>query len=677
MVYIVSSNISDLGEGVNTTGINDPSRYNNMLSSTFEVKPRSEIAVESVKINRNGAVQLSSANNQFNVFIGDDLNASDLRMDQSQGFPVQTWIRSPDIENKTFTLSPQDLSKKIEYGLRAGLDQHPNFSPTFNGSNTDFPKVNLLNSSGTFTGFKYLFNQNGCLSESTRTPATSIHGQKGWVNTSIFDFNSSVSTNASGIAIKKLDDGDSPFGDCSVIYQATPMSLANGSVVFYYNSTTNGSAGDIWEVGLTRATLNEQQTDESLIGEAGGISGAPPYYLDPSPVRYQNSKRFFDYSVADRGDGKLRVYQACLCNRVQNGVSSDSGFGRYEIPYGSGTPKTAKDFVGIKFIAEGDELRIFALDASGNGSLLADGISSTDKLKSTKPITIVNFHMFPKVNIYDEGSASRVMTVGGYDGVNVKTTNFYSDVSVSYQYGGRYHTPTTSANTDSGDVINGHLTYQDWWSWGLQSGNISLCRDVEFRDIVDYTREDDGTAEFDNKKTTYRKLNASGGLDLYTTLITAPDMLFSDSGNNVAETRLASSQNVMGFELSSTQTAKSYYTSASGNEVFINSNSTPKMVSNQSLFVRLPDLPIETYNTGKGSLSKILYHLPRFDNSGNEVGGLFFQPADRLYIPLENPNTIRLNNLKVEICNSNETNDQVDLVGQTVICFDIRQRNGR
>ena len=65
----------------------------------------------------------------------------------------------------------------------------------------------------------------------------------------------------------------------------------------------------------------------------------------------------------------------------------DSGYGRYEIPYGagaSGTPKEAKDFVGIKFIAEGDELRIFALDASGNGSLLADGVSSTNKLKSTK-----------------------------------------------------------------------------------------------------------------------------------------------------------------------------------------------------------------------------------------------------------------------------------------------------
>ena len=129
----------------------------------------------------------------------------------------------------------------------------------------------------------------------------------------------------------------------------------------------------------------------------------------------------------------------------------------------------------------------------------------------------------------------------------------------------------------------------------------------------------------------------------------------------------------MGFELAPTQTIKSQYTSASGSEVFMNSNSVPKMVSNQSLFVRLPNLPIESYNTGKGSLSKILFHLPRFDNAGAEVGGLFFQPADRLYIPLQNTNSFRLNNLQIELCNSDETQEQVDLVGQTVICFDIRK----
>ena len=96
------------------------------------------------------------------------------------------------------------------------------------------------------------------------------------------------------------------------------------------------------------------------------------------------------------------------------------------------------------------------------------------------------------------------------------------------------------------------------------------------------------------------------------------------------------------------------------------------MIGNQSLFVRVPNLPIESYNTGKGSVSKILYHLPRFDNSGNETGGLFFAPAQRLYIPLNNPNTLRINNIQVEVCNVDETEKEVDLTGQIVVCFDIK-----
>ena len=98
------------------------------------------------------------------------------------------------------------------------------------------------------------------------------------------------------------------------------------------------------------------------------------------------------------------------------------------------------------------------------------------------------------------------------------------------------------------------------------------------------------------------------------------------------------------------------------------------MTSNKSLFIRLPDLPIESFNTGKGSVSKIIHHIPRFDNSGNETGGLFFKSTERLYVPLNNPNDIRINNVKVELCNIDETIDNVDLVGRTIVCFDVRKQ---
>ena len=139
MVYLITSNTTNLGESLNTTGINDPARYNNMLSQTFDIAPNSEIAVESIKITRNGNIQLSSANNQFAVFIGRDLNACGLDLDLSYSFPNRTWIRGGNE-----TLNPQDLTSRIKYGLYAGLGQHPNFMPIAD----DGVKVELKNGSG-------------------------------------------------------------------------------------------------------------------------------------------------------------------------------------------------------------------------------------------------------------------------------------------------------------------------------------------------------------------------------------------------------------------------------------------------------------------------------------------------------------------------------------------------
>ena len=268
----------------------------------------------------------------------------------------------------------------------------------------------------------------------------------------------------------------------------------------------------------------------------------------------------------------------------------------------------------------------------------------------------------------------RCMTVQ-YDGVNMKTTNFDTDISTSYVYAGRLHSednplyPVIGGTPWNGSLINGKLTYQDWYAWCRATGNEGQAQIVDFRECYNYTEDGSGNLLFPDKYIP-RGLNASGGIDLSTVIIMSKDEKYNGESDHTDQ---ASAQNIMGFELAPTQTLKSQYTSASGSEVFMNSNSVPKMVSNQSLFVRLPNLPIESYNTGKGSLSKILFHLPRFDNAGAEVGGLFFQPADRLYIPLQNTNSMRLNNLQVELCNSDETQEQVDLVGQTVVCFDIRK----
>ena len=60
----------------------------------------------------------------------------------------------------------------------------------------------------------------------------------------------------------------------------------------------------------------------------------------------------------------------------------------------------------------------------------------------------------------------------------------------------------------------------------------------------------------------------------------------------------------------------------------------PETSSQSSAFIRLPRFSHCSFNCGKGSVSKILAMIPRFDNAGNESGALFFKNADKVYLDL-------------------------------------------
>ena len=103
------------------------------------------------------------------------------------------------------------------------------------------------------------------------------------------------------------------------------------------------------------------------------------------------------------------------------------------------------------------------------------------------------------------------------------------------------------------------------------------------------------------------------------------------------------------------------------------STSTPKLISNISLFIRLNNFTQNSMNARQGTLSKIIAHLPRFDNSGNETGGLYFEPHEKTYISLNNPQEILINSFDIDIVYENETFCTA-LTGKTIVCLHIRQK---
>jgi len=665
MTFLITSNTTDISENpVNTTGMNKPNSYVNTLSQTVEIKPNSEIAVDSIKFTRNGNVQVDDSNNQFAVFIGRDLNADGLDLMSVSGFPSRTWI-----QGGKGTSNPTDLAERIKYGLYNGLGQHPNFVPIAD----DGLKVELKNGSGAFTGFKYSFTQN---LSGEKTPIPAVAGQGGYVSTNTTDLNCVVSASStSGVVLKKADP-EELVGDLSVIGQKYPLNLANGSVVFTYNSSVNGSAGDLWEVGLTRGTLNEYQAH----GTTGGVNlegyGMPFYAGVNEKGNVPNTKRFFDYSVASTYDVAtnkfvLKVFDFSFLGD-DSGVSSNELNGvhrRREVDYG--TYKVSASFVGVKFLAKGDNIQISVLNSAGAETVLVNN-SSVDKDKRMKMLSITTYYLFPKVNIYDTPSASRIMVVDNYDGLNIPTPR-YSKTNLSYQYGGRIDSGISHSTALIGNHFNGEFTYQDFQMSLLRGAGNGINATYGLCDLLDSRDPLDMNSTY---KPTLQNLNASGGVNKNITIITSSEGLYNGRDTAIAGgyTRDCGAQNIFGFEQTPTQTINTYQGATQGNLGIIESKTIPQMTSNKSLFIRTPDLPVESFNTGKGGMSKILLHIPRFDNAGNDVGGLFFKSPEKLYIPINNPQPIRINSLRVEICNVDEKTEDVDIVGQTIVCFDIRQR---
>ena len=114
-------------------------------------------------------------------------------------------------------------------------------------------------------------------------------------------------------------------------------------------------------------------------------------------------------------------------------------------------------------------------------------------------------------------------------------------------------------------------------------------------------------------------------------------------------------------------------TSASGLRNFeIEADKTNRELPAVANFIRVKNLTHQTFNMANKSFSKILYCIPRFDNTGSDVGNLFFESNEKTYVKLNNTTTINVNSLDIDIVSADER-IAVNYVGSTVVIFHIRQ----
>ena len=91
-----------------------------------------------------------------------------------------------------------------------------------------------------------------------------------------------------------------------------------------------------------------------------------------------------------------------------------------------------------------------------------------------------------------------------------------------------------------------------------------------------------------------------------------------------------------------------------------------------SSFLRIPNLTHKTFNGAQSGLSKIIYQLPQFSNDGRQFGPLYFEASEKTYVKLHNTSPMILNMLQIQIVDAQER-ELNSLTGDTQIVFHIRK----
>tara|TARA_R110002167_G_scaffold125833_2_gene306297 strand:- start:7071 stop:9014 length:1944 start_codon:yes stop_codon:yes gene_type:complete len=644
MSLVITSNIS-LEDKPDTSEVFKPYSYQNQLLNTMRIPANSEVALHSVKINKNGLAVVDRANANFNHYFG---------------VPVGT-TKAPTIEHTTQTPFPAvigkgqlfniggkaernvvDLAKDIESGINVAA-----FNPSLiEASNPKNITCEVFNDPTTkaFKGYKWITTQN-----KVNVKRTGAADASQWTDISVDKSFPPATPQILGTAVSLTKHG------FHVMNKEYPISQSLGTCFINFGSMNgaDGEASNPWVVGLSRINM---ETDNGT----GNVVERPPYWSAKKVGGMEvQADRKIPQCAGQSIYADISVYrQGKFLYVGQSGVTSDgTGTQHNQIKYWGDHSKNfaakydlSTNLANLKleivqFKLDNEHMEVSIGDAAGNYVLLADFFVSLTgqgagkegvKGNLTAPICA------PKMALYP------VAACGLRTGKSVTMVEMNSYI-----------------NYPKWDETL-YLNY-DWWGYSQSQGLTRWCLDVEKRfwnNIKDVT-----SGILSDGLLVPVLTEATGELvDYQSRLITVPSIQY---GAEI--TANATTARTLGFVGNPVSSPTVQAPPLAAGVDLTQSFSVPVLVSDVSLFVRLNNFTQNSINARQGTISKIVGHLPRFDNSGNETGGLFFEPASGLtYIALNNPNEILINSFDVDIVYDNETLCTA-LSGKTIVVFHIRK----
>ena len=473
-----------------------------------------------------------------------------------------------------------------------------------------------------FEGFEMCFNSNGSSANVDLVNNT-------WTTVTFNQRNFNI-PNGSGVT------NNTVFDNLYCVGNEYPLSLTNGSIEFNIdNLGADKLLQGEWAVGLTRCV----RVKNAMGGNAPRLT-SPLYFADNVNPASSGGEEWWDYMVTCEIDGTdpvLKIYQSLYDLDTGEMEMNEYDYRQSRIhDKGTYVNINASDIEKIRFTATGEQMKIESFSGGTSAyEVLVDGTNASSVL-NLKPINQCCWNMYPKIKV----PKTRNINILKQSSVNI-TGHVYGSEDL--------FEPS----------VSGRQLNQDWWATMTNLNRQQFCEDVDSR----YMCTLDQYIPARSRDFTQKGLSLTNGtVDFINVLVLSESDLYTPS-------KFASSSKLLGFP---NRPVVDTATSQTGTKVCFISDSPPTFMTSGSVFIRLKNFTISSQNFAKGSESKIIYHLPRFDNSGNEVGALFFEPSERMYLKLNNPNEIFLNDIDVEFVYSDEKLCD-SLVGKSIVCFHIRE----
>ena len=664
MSLIITSS-SQGSDETNQIGIAKPEQYKNHLINSLMIEPDSEIAVESVKINRLPMLD-AGAGIVGNFWFGRRLSeVVPLELSLSYIIPTENLIGR--------SLTPVDFADEYVNTLREAYSLHPEIDSNSIEMNSQF------DAAGAFTGYQYLIPQIGSAGVNALPANTTEVGDP--LNTNDSN-NTDEMDYTGGVFTSQYDD---QMGQLLPRHtESGPISL-NGGLLQFLNQTSKFTYGLSRPYCMRTPLLDGNLIDIEYLSTEAVFKGEAGDGLGPE------MDQFYDYAIEVGDDDKLRIYHSAPTHKEDANFADQPGYPyeqrtspngesivMTEIVYWNNTdtaynasngsnsshvgagPLTWSTASGvIAFATNGEKLTI-----SVSGSVISSPIktsSASFKGQIPKPISQTCWKMYPTVGLWTSGDKA---TIQKYNG-RTNTTMWNNQPENSWI------TKTLLATRMSRDGVapldyneNGKTQAQVESSWNnaFRWGQSIDCRDM-FRPYNDETGFEYGTNFH-----TYRGVTSKVIEDYENVFITGRSERYMD--RSIQQWQPNSGFLLGFFPMGFSPLAGVMATNVGASFV---SAQRPSLMSQHSSFIRVPTFTHQTFNFGTGNPSKILFQVPRFDNSGVETGALYFQNNDKTYVDLNNATELRVTDLDVHIVRKNETFVN-DLTGSTEIVFHVRKK---